>query len=213
MSETLTGAERDAEAVRRVLAGETLDAIGASWGLTRERVRQLIRRATGMSVHELHGPKRALRAAEQKAQRAKAVKGRKADREAKRMAIRKQLRAFYAANGRVPFASEFGAGEKGSRRRADLPNYQVVRNHFGTLKNALRAEGLPSRGRGERTAEGQERVIASSRARGEVLRLRVLAEWNSGVHNVAEIARRLNHRYQMVRSAVRALRVDGRIAT
>lgn len=51
-TQDMTREERDAAMVARYAAGETLDAIGQSFGITRERVRQIIAKVGGASAEE-----------------------------------------------------------------------------------------------------------------------------------------------------------------
>ena len=48
----LSREQRDAAMVARYSDGETLDAIGQSFGITRERVRQIITKVGGTSAEE-----------------------------------------------------------------------------------------------------------------------------------------------------------------
>ena len=48
----LTVQQRNAQMVERYAAGETLESIGASYGVTRERVRQIVAKLGGATAEE-----------------------------------------------------------------------------------------------------------------------------------------------------------------
>lgn len=163
---------RDAQMVVMRASGETLDTIGAAFGVSRERARQvlarnggtgsrpaaidplavmrLIRRRETVSLAtvavalgvELSAVCRLLRALDRYGSVSRLLRWRRDI--IQRASILAQLRAFVTAHGRSPYMREFGVAV-GTKRHPDLPAGSSVQRHFGTITAAFDRAGIARR--------------------------------------------------------------------
>lgn len=163
---------RDAQIVVMRESGTKLEEIGAVFGITRERVRQVLKRngysGPAASAVDPIGAMRLLRLRHtlsvEDAARALGVHSSQVYRllhamgraesvarllrwrrhSLARPALVAQLQAFAATHGRSPYMREFGL-VRGSQRYSDLPDAGTLQRYFGSLPAAFEAAGLARR--------------------------------------------------------------------